>query len=139
MRKRSSKGKQGPEDINEIAFRVMQEATGEASLTPLADELSQALSSEVDAFQNDVEGYSWENHVGPVLSIVEALPKDELAEMAEAVVSLTALRRKMSSDQETVGPPIDVAVISKGDGLVWIKRKHYFDIGLNPYFLARHQ
>jgi hypothetical protein len=30
MQKRSSKKKQGPEDVNEIAFRVMQEATGEA-------------------------------------------------------------------------------------------------------------
>ncbi len=30
MPKRSSKRKQGPEDVNEIAFRVMQEATGAA-------------------------------------------------------------------------------------------------------------
>jgi hypothetical protein len=30
MRKRSSRGKQGPEDVNEIAFRVVQQATGEA-------------------------------------------------------------------------------------------------------------
>lgn len=30
MQKRSSKKKQGPEDANEIAFRVMQQATGEA-------------------------------------------------------------------------------------------------------------
>lgn len=34
MHKRSSnkgRGKQGPEDVNEIAFRVAQEATGESS------------------------------------------------------------------------------------------------------------
>ena len=30
MPKRSSRGKQGPEDVNEIAFRVTREATGEA-------------------------------------------------------------------------------------------------------------
>jgi hypothetical protein len=30
MPKRSSRGKQGPEDANEIAFRVTQDATGEA-------------------------------------------------------------------------------------------------------------
>ena len=30
MPKRSSKQKQGPEDVNETAFRVMQEATGDA-------------------------------------------------------------------------------------------------------------
>jgi len=31
MPKRSSKKKQGPEDVNEAAFRVTQEATGEAA------------------------------------------------------------------------------------------------------------
>jgi hypothetical protein len=35
---------------------------------------------------------------------------------------------------ETVAGPIDVAVISKGDGFIWIKRKHYFSPELNPHF-----
>jgi len=34
MPKRSSRGKQGPEDVNEIAFRVAREATGEAPQEP---------------------------------------------------------------------------------------------------------
>jgi hypothetical protein len=34
MPNRSSKHKQGPEDVNEIAFRVMQEAVGEALPAP---------------------------------------------------------------------------------------------------------
>jgi len=38
----------------------------------------------------------------------------------------------MSRQAETVGGPVDVAVISKGDGLIWMKRKHYFEPGLNP-------
>jgi hypothetical protein len=29
---------------------------------------------------------------------------------------------------------VDVAVISKSDGFVWIKRKHYFKKELNPQF-----
>jgi hypothetical protein len=37
-------------------------------------------------------------------------------------------------DAETVGGAIDVAVISKGDGFVWIKRKHYFRPELNGHF-----
>ena len=41
-------------------------------------------------------------------------------------------------DSETVGGPIDVAVISKGDGFIWIKRKHYFDPKLNPHFMAKY-
>ena len=41
----------------------------------------------------------------------------------------------MQPDEETVGGPVDVAVISKGDGFVWINRKHYFKPELNaPFF-----
>lgn len=58
--------------------------------------------------------------------------------MAEALVSLTAFKRRVSMDTETVGGPIDVAVISKGDGFVWIKRKHYFGADLNPQFFAKY-
>lgn len=75
----------------------------------------------------------------PVVQIVGTLPKDELAAVAEALVSLTAFKQKVSAGLESVGGPIDVAVISRGDGLVWIRRKRYFEAGLNPQFLARYE
>lgn len=79
-----------------------------------------------------------ENHVDPVTAVVAVLPKDELAAMAESLVSLTAFKRKVTMETETVAGPTDVAVISKGDGLIWIKRKHYFKPELNPQFLANY-
>ena len=72
------------------------------------------------------------------MAVVEILPKEELASMAEAFVNLTSIKRKMSLDVETVGGPIDVAVISKGDGFVWIRRKHYFEPKLNPQFVENY-
>jgi hypothetical protein len=77
-------------------------------------------------------------YVDPMLSIVESLPMDELASLAESLVNLTSLRRRVSLEQETVGGPIDVAVISRGDGLVWIKRKHYFPKDLNHQFFSNY-
>ena len=71
------------------------------------------------------------------MSIVGQLPKEELAEMAEALVNLTSLKRRVTPAAETVGGPVDVAVISKGDGLVWMKRKHYFAPELNPRYFER--
>ena len=65
------------------------------------------------------------------------LPKEELAEMAETLVNLTSFKRRVTPSAETVGGPTDVAVISKGDGLVWIKRKHYFDPALNHRYFDR--
>ena len=72
------------------------------------------------------------------LDAVAALPKDELAAMAESLVSLTILKRRVSMTAETVGGAIDVAVISKGDGLIWVKRKHYFKSDMNHQFLANY-
>ena len=62
--------------------------------------------------------------------------KNFAVELLGALVSLTSFKRKFSLDAETVGGPIDVAVLSKGDGFVWIKRKHYFKAELNPHFLT---
>jgi len=73
----------------------------------------------------------------PILEVVRALPKEELAAMARALVEVTALRRKMDSALESVGGPVDVAVISKGDGLIWIDRKHYFNLEKNRDYLDR--
>ncbi|MGE0274690.1 MAG: hypothetical protein AB7G68_19165 [Nitrospiraceae bacterium] len=78
------------------------------------------------------------HYINSVLDAVAALPKDELAAMAESLINLTVLKRKVSMTLETVGGAIDVAVISKGDGLIWIKRKHYFDQQLNAQFLANY-
>ena len=60
------------------------------------------------------------------------------ASMAETLVNLTSFKRKVTLDDETVGGPIDVAVVSKGDGFVWIKRKHYFTADLNPHFTTQY-
>ena len=73
----------------------------------------------------------------PIMNVVATLPKEQLAEMAEALVSLTSLKRRVSSQEETVGGPTDVALITKGDGLIWIKRKHYFAPELNPSYFAK--
>jgi hypothetical protein len=76
--------------------------------------------------------------VMPILNSVAFLPKDELAAMAESLVNLTSLKRRVSQGPQTVGGPVDVAVISRGDGFVWIKRKHYFSQDLNPSWAVSH-
>jgi len=71
-----------------------------------------------------LEREAQEHHTQPLTRAVAGLPRRELAGLAEALVSLTVFMARMSVDQkETVGGPIDVALISKGDGFVWIKRK----------------
>ena len=71
--------------------------------------------------------------------MVEFMPKPEMARMAEALVNLTSIKRRVSRGMETVGGPIDVAVISKAEGFVWVKRKHYFPPELNQRYFDRMQ
>jgi hypothetical protein len=107
----------------------------------LKDSLDKAVRPEV---RNVLKGLflEWDRQTvsywGPVVEIVSSLPKDELAAMAEALVNLTKFRRRITPERETVAGPIDVAVISKGDGFVWVRRKHYFDPALNPRVVARY-
>ena len=91
-----------------------------------------------DRCREKLRDYRQEHYVDPVMRVVQVLPKDELAAMAESFISLTSFKRRVSMEEETVGGPIDVAVISKGDGFIWIKRKHYFDRALNQQFFANY-
>jgi len=101
----------------------------EASLRPGMDEMLKRLYAGWEKMRRQL----W----SPVLAMVSALPKDELAAVAEALVALTKFRRRVTPVHESVGGPIDVALITKGDGFVWIKRKHYFPPELNPRAMSR--
>ena len=76
----------------------------------------------------------------PIIQSVSSLPIEELALLAESMINITSLRRKVALDRNigTVGGPIDVAIISKGDGFIWLKRKHYFDRKYNPQYFYSH-
>lgn len=80
---------------------------------------------------------AWQAHTVPLLRVVGSLPIDEMADLAETLIELQSLKEKVTKPTESVGGPIDVAVISKSDGFIWIKRKHYFESALNPRFFDR--
>ncbi|WP_298135498.1 hypothetical protein [Acidiferrobacter sp.] len=76
------------------------------------------------AFALSVRKNILEPYADPLLSAVSALPRQDLAKMAESLVSLTAFLMRMStSEDQTVAEPVDVALLSKGDGFVWVKHK----------------
>jgi hypothetical protein len=104
----------------------------------LAKKMNIAASEMVKQFREGITEFAQKTHIDPILAAVEMLPKDELAAMAESMINLTVLKRRVSTESETVGGPIDVAVISKGDGFIWIKRKHYFTKDLNPRYITQY-
>jgi hypothetical protein len=91
---------------------------------PKAAALSELMSNYINSKIENV-------YKEPIVSIVSCMHTTELVSMAEAMVNLTALKKHVSTDTESVGGPVDVALITKGDGFIWIKRKLSYDPCLN--------
>lgn len=104
----------------------------------LIDKLKNLHNVNLNSFFEEINNAIKYNFTDPVVDSIASLPKEELAVVAESLVYLTFMRKRMSEEPETVGGDIDVAVISKGDGFIWIKRKHYFKPELNPHFLKNY-
>lgn len=109
-------------------------ALGDTVDPQVASRLEAAVDSLAESVQKELTEFESDEMWGPIVEIVEDLGKDELAEVAETLVNLTSFRRRVTLDEHSVGGPVDVAVLSKGDGLTWIKRKHYFPAELNPRY-----
>ena len=68
----------------------------------------------------------------PFRSSVTSLPLNEITDLARFLVSTETDMMHWISDENTVGGPVDVAIITKEDGFVWVDTKQMFDPVKNP-------
>jgi len=114
---------------------IVQSSGGHATDEQIAD----AVAAVANDFNKQWAYSTFDAHLKPLREIVAGLALDELTELAETLVMLESLKEKVTSRTQSVGGPIDVAVLTKEDGLIWIKRKHYFDPALNQRYINRLQ
>lgn len=122
------------EKIPEAIFKDLK-IRGKAKKEALKEAAKELCRQQVRDLFERVREFKEGYYRTPIIQSIEYLPKNELAHVAASLVNLNSLQKRISiSEDETVGGPIDVAVISKGDGFVWIDRKHYFKPELNRHF-----
>lgn len=110
-----------------IPIEPIKNAVEKIDLSSLSDTYNKALRKEIqDRFTN------------PLINSIGSLDKEDMAEMVESLISITHLNRRITTSEEGVGGPVDVAIITKGDGFIWKKRKHYFDPALNQHFFMNY-
>jgi hypothetical protein len=136
------------EYVSEAVKSLLDEITGRfrKASTPPSPELIETATA-LDTIFDKVLGeldvklkqYRETTFRAPTIELIRFMPKKELATLAESMIELTSLKRRVSWQRETVGGDVDVAVISKSEGFVWVKRKHYFPGELNPRFFNRLQ
>lgn len=125
-----------PQEINDCFSRMDDQLFAEAKKDVVKQNVAQMTSKVIQKLADKAR----QEYMNPILQSVATLPIEELAMLAESMINITSLRRRVAIDNNigTVGGPIDVAIISKSDGFIWLKRKHYFDAKYNPQYLMTH-
>lgn len=119
---------------NEIIASIINSTNGE-----LANRIRNIQPSAfIEEYTKQIEEVKQKRYISPLMDAVDSLSKADLSEMAESLIYLTYLKRRITFAEESVGGPVDVALISKGDGFIWMKRKHYFQPELNHHFFANY-
>ncbi len=81
------------------------------------------LSHALHAYFQSIDQYQYAVHTRPILRAINSLPKKELGETAASLIKLNSFQQKVMHSIETVGGPIDVAVITRNGGLEWTREK----------------
>ena len=84
------------------------------------------LTIAIGSFFERIEDYQQRVHTQPILRAIDVLPKMELAETAASLVKLNSFQLRVSGQPETVGGPVDVAIISHTDGLIMVEDSHTY-------------
>ncbi len=122
------------DSLTDFGQNVVANSGGDLTKVANFDKLVADTQSEIS---NRVLDEARREHAFPLRNVLRFLPVDEMAELAETLITLQSLKEKVTKPSETVGGPIDVAVITKHEGLVWIKRKHFFSSELNSRYAIR--
>lgn len=92
-----------------------------------AEILEQVAGIDTEDIQRDYEGkmdkFVDDTYVNGIIDAVESFNIEDMASMAENLISITNLQRHFSSSEESVGGPVEVAVITRSGGFKWIKHK----------------
>lgn len=110
------------EERKKIADLLKEEGVDEAIVKRVSDldttDIEKKHSESMDV-------YMQEEYIDGIVNAVESFNVEDMANMAENLVSITSLQRHFSSSDETVGGPIDVAVITRAEGFVWVRHKDF--------------
>ena len=119
---------------------MFEEITGQISFEYLFEEGAEEIESILKKVKHSDLASKFERYGS---SIKEAEKREwlralrnysiqNMAHLAENLIAMTSFERHMTFSEEGVGGPIDLAVITKNNGFIWLNRKswyHHKDVG----------
>ena len=115
------------EESLQKAKEKMLEAMKEAGCSEkMLEKVKETDFSEVqNHYEESMSQFIQDEFVDGIVDAVNSFNIEDMVNMAESLVSVTNLQRHISSSEESVGGPIDVAVITRSEGFIWVKHKHW--------------
>lgn len=108
---------------------IAEAGVSEAQMTKL-NEMN--FDDIAEKFHSEMRDYIQDTFIDGIVDAVGSFNIEDMVKMAESLISITNLQRHFSSSEESVGGPVDVAVITKSEGFVWVNHKQWFQQELNP-------
>lgn len=132
LREKVTEAQQNSVDMaHQIIYQQLADAGVSEDILKIVEETN--LEKVKEEYFNGMKEHLLETRSKGLFNAVESFNVEELANMAENLVSITNLQRHITSSEETVGGPVDVAVITRCEGFIWVKRKMWFDSQLNRH------
>lgn len=72
-----------------------------------------------------------ESQFADIKDVLQFMPKKDMADLAASLVETTAMSRRMSFTEESVGGTVEVAILSRQDGFKWYKRRALYPDAVN--------
>ncbi len=95
------------------------------------------VNETIDQYRQELAEYYRNTFIDGIVDAVESFNVEDMVDMAESFIAITNLQRHISSSEESVGGPVDVAVITKSEGFVWVNHKQWFQQDMNPQMIER--
>lgn len=118
-----SKHQESLDKAKEKILKAIKEAGCTKKIIAKVEETD--LSDLQGSYEETLDQFIQDEFVDGIVDAVNSFNIEDMVNMAESLVSVTNLQRHISSSEESVGGPIDVAVITCSEGFMWVKHKHW--------------
>ena len=88
----------------------------------------------IEKREEEVLDFIRKEYTDGLVDTVETFNIEDMANMAESLIEITNLQRHITSSEESVGGPVDVAVITRDRGFVWMKHHDWAPSGIDVDF-----
>lgn len=112
-------------EVKDSASKIAQK--GKCTKNALKDINSISEDDAVMDIRSKVNDFIGDEYLHGLFRSIASFNVPDMASMAESLIEVTNLQRHITSAEESVGGPVDVAVITRSEGFVWMQHKSWLN------------